>query len=747
MNSEARSLDQAVRDWWLKGADESRFLSILDLALTASHESVVPLARALFIIDQAVLAPTLMPRVARVRANIERQSNRRKQIGQLADLDSDPAIIFAVLRDELTRVAGFDQETIRRKRLTQQGGKASAGEVVLLGVGFSAFTATVAEELRSAVSDLKERERFESWGLFTGDDRKEGIALGIRLVLGDRNNEVIGFASGEIAEQARIVGKLLLPDKRWEANIEWPAAFTGDSIGLPLCVAALTARESVPRDALVASTGRLDISGNVLGVAGIAAKVEAAKRIGIRMLLVPAENAAEARSVAGDALVVVGVSHVDELLGALRRPLSAVDFDFAALTHLVRASAPDFGLVIIDEKEHPHGRCFVAGNTAGKVNVWVYTNGRVSAQGAKGRALEAAERLIKERVPADPEPRPTQSFDTLTPEYRDLARSALEQIGASEETGGGTEAWRFRLRRGRSTATIVSYNTGTCVLQGSAPAWESAFSAMSVALGSVGGLARPESPQSAAESLPDSSAPHIGTDEAGKGDYFGPLVTAAVYVDESLARQFAELGVKDSKRLSDSRVKELAAKIRQIAEGRYAVTPINPPKYNALYEQFRREKKNLNSLLAWGHARSIDQLLSAPAGRHVQPQYVLVDKFADDRHVEERTRRAGIPIHQRPKAESDIAVAAASILARDAFLTWLGKWSGQVGVELPKGASPQVIEAARGLVRRWGEPVLRDVAKVSFRTTDQVLEGIEPAPNANSIKFPWSTDRELARES
>jgi ribonuclease HIII len=202
--------------------------------------------------------------------------------------------------------------------------------------------------------------------------------------------------------------------------------------------------------------------------------------------------------------------------------------------------------------------------------------------------------------------------------------------------------------------------------------------------------------------------------------------------------------VRDSKMLSDRRVSELADAIKVVAEGKYAITPINPPKFNELYGQFSKERKNLNSLLAWGHAKSIDRLISAPANRGIKPRYVLVDQFADARHVEERTRRAGIPIHQRPKAEDDIAVAAASILARDSFLAWLAKWSERTAIKLPKGASPQVIDAGKQFIRRWGRASLGDVAKLNFRTTLQVVEGEDE--NVSDSTPPWASDREVTRE-
>jgi ribonuclease HIII len=747
MNTEARALDQHVRDWWLDGAADFRLSAILDLALTTEPVSLVPLARALFILEQAELGPALTERVKTLHNALSPLIERARQIDSLGDLDNEPESLFVVLGDETQAVAGFDSDRLRKARLSYQGSRASAAEAFLEAVGWEAFSSKTTHGLKLAIAELKERERFEAWGLFVESKRTEGVALGIKFVIREGGKEVIESAASETHQQARIVASHLLKGSPWETSIEWPANFAGESIGLPLSIAALTALGAISRDALLASTGRLDISGNVLGVTGIRAKVEAAQRLGMRRVIVPKENSDEAIAAANGTLAIIAIGHIQELTAALRQPVSAVDFDIAALNRLVRASSRDYGLIVMEEQEYPHGRCFVMGNTAGKIRMWVYANGRVMPQGGAGKNLDAAQRLIRERIPTDPETRPSHSFDLVTAGFEEKARAVLEQIGACHEPPHQHERWRLRLRRGRSTATIVAYSSGKCVLQGAAPAWQAAFDTLNEALAPIGGLSTPDvrsEEGSTISSCADPAEPHIGTDEAGKGDYFGPLVCAAVYVDQQLTSQLRDLGVRDSKMLSDRRVSELADAIKVVAEGKYAITPINPPKFNELYGQFSKERKNLNSLLAWGHAKSIDRLISAPANRGIKPRYVLVDQFADARHVEERTRRAGIPIHQRPKAEDDIAVAAASILARDSFLAWLAKWSERTAIKLPKGASPQVIDAGKQFIRRWGRASLGDVAKLNFRTTLQVVEGEDE--NVSDSTPPWASDREVTRE-
>lgn len=185
-------------------------------------------------------------------------------------------------------------------------------------------------------------------------------------------------------------------------------------------------------------------------------------------------------------------------------------------------------------------------------------------------------------------------------------------------------------------------------------------------------------------------------------------------VGPDVALALDALGVRDSKRLSDKRVAALAPEVRRVALVR--VTVVAPPRYNELYAAFRAEGRRLNDLLAWAHARSIEDLLAAGAA----PAYAIVDQFADARVVEGRlladTRQRALRVVQYPRAEEDAAVAAASIVARDEFLRRLGP--------LPKGGgSPQVVAAAREIVERGGEEALAQVAKLHFATTGRVLGG------------------------
>jgi len=222
---------------------------------------------------------------------------------------------------------------------------------------------------------------------------------------------------------------------------------------------------------------------------------------------------------------------------------------------------------------------------------------------------------------------------------------------------------------------------------------------------------------------PEMFEPHLGVDESGKGDFFGPLVIAGVYVDRGIARKLLDAGVVDSKRIgSDTRIRALAEIIRKSSLGLVETVLIGPAKYNELYEKFG----NLNLLLGWGHARVIENLL---AKKPACPRS-LSDQFADARVINASLLKHGrkITIEQRPRAESDIAVAAASIIAREAFINWLERKSKELGLRLDRGVSPSVKESARKLVELSGAGVLREVAKVHCRTAHETAPDYYSAP-------------------
>lgn len=204
---------------------------------------------------------------------------------------------------------------------------------------------------------------------------------------------------------------------------------------------------------------------------------------------------------------------------------------------------------------------------------------------------------------------------------------------------------------------------------------------------------------------------YIGVDESGKGDYFGPLVIAGVYLGPDNGEALKSLDILESKRISDNRAISLSAQIKEKALSSTVV--IGPVKYNELYGKIR----NLNRLLGWGHARVIENILTekdCPAA--------VSDQFGDEKIIIGSLQKRGklIKMYQMPRAEKFLAVAAASVLARGAFLNYLKKLAHQYGITLPKGASNLVDTAGRQFIATHGVKNLPKVAKMHFKNSKKI---------------------------
>jgi ribonuclease HIII len=216
---------------------------------------------------------------------------------------------------------------------------------------------------------------------------------------------------------------------------------------------------------------------------------------------------------------------------------------------------------------------------------------------------------------------------------------------------------------------------------------------------------------------PDLLLPRLGVDESGKGDFFGPLCIAGVYVNEAVVKAWQDKGVRDSKNISsDRRIAELADLIRQTPGCVASVVPIGNEAYNRLHAKMG----SVNAVLAWGHARVIENLLAQKHRMNPPPVRAISDQFAASKSVVEKALMAlgrDLELVQRHKAEEDLAVAAASILARDEFVKRLAALGRQHGLEFPKGAGPAVDATAKEFVARHGPEALAKVAKMHFRTS------------------------------
>jgi ribonuclease HIII len=215
---------------------------------------------------------------------------------------------------------------------------------------------------------------------------------------------------------------------------------------------------------------------------------------------------------------------------------------------------------------------------------------------------------------------------------------------------------------------------------------------------------------------PELLAPRLGVDESGKGDFFGPLCVAGVYVNESMLDAWKDAGVRDSKNISsDKRIRELAELIRKTPGCVTTVVPVGNEAYNRLYAKMR----SVNTLLAWGHSRVIENLMGQRHRMDPPPVRAISDQFASNKETVAKalmTMGREIELVQKHKAEEDLAVAAASILARHEFVTRLAALEKEFGMKLPKGASAAVDQAAKDFISRHGVDQLPKVAKMHFRT-------------------------------
>ena len=230
---------------------------------------------------------------------------------------------------------------------------------------------------------------------------------------------------------------------------------------------------------------------------------------------------------------------------------------------------------------------------------------------------------------------------------------------------------------------------------------------------------------------PELLAPRLGVDESGKGDFFGPLCIAGAYVNESVVNAWKDSGIRDSKNISsDKRIKELAELIRATPGCVTTVVPIGNEAYNRLYAKMR----SVNTLLAWGHARVIENLMGQRHRMNPPPVRAISDQFAASKETVAKALMSlgrEIELVQKHRAEEDLAVAAASILARHEFVTRLGALEKQFEMALPKGASAGVDAAAKDFIARHGVENLPKVAKMHFRTALRA-QGLPEPP-----KIPW----------
>jgi ribonuclease HIII len=214
-----------------------------------------------------------------------------------------------------------------------------------------------------------------------------------------------------------------------------------------------------------------------------------------------------------------------------------------------------------------------------------------------------------------------------------------------------------------------------------------------------------------------------GADESGKGDYFGPLVTACVQVKENQLPILKRLGITDSKAMTDVKIKEVAPQlVEALGIEQVAFLVLMPEGYNRQYEGLKAQGKHLNHLLAMMHAKTVAGLMQKQ-GTLLEPPCLMVDQFTQGPHLLDALKQHAphVKVSQSTKAElSHPAVAAASVVSRYKFLQSMAQLKEQSGYDLPLGASSKVVAMGKQVFRAEGFEGLQKLAKLHFKTTLEV---------------------------
>lgn len=740
-----------LQRYWAKGRDEDTAYALRSLACSTPPQRLPIAARCLTVVDTLRNSQPWEVRIQEYREHVARLRQRVAQLDLLGDTNTDPQAVVEVLTADL--IDGFDAssldvDALRRSRLGK-GSRALAAFSFLAQLGWENLTPAAAEALQVACNEgIKRASLFNAVGLVE-EGGSIGLDLGVSVSAGAAG--IIGgysTADREMTTQINAVLNEYLGGVGASWSLEYEAPFGGASVGLAIWLATEASMGRRNPDPWLAATGRILPGGRIQAVAGIIAKVTAALTAGYRRILVPLDNLAAA----DEALAAFYAKHPHEEKAAIHAVATIGDVTTAlekvagrllgvdGAARIIRDALPARGMALVDETAPDNCHRLTVTDGRDEASIDIFRGRRATIKVNGGKTSTTAQLLgdLRDQLLPQTPIVPRSNVTALVPADRlQSLKEDLHRCGAVEiPTTSDYEAYRYQLTEGGSKASITGYTSKKAVVQGTAPAHDTIVTALADALNGLAGAPVPPTPgeavsltgslaQSPSPAVPPSLAerpfvPHIGTDEAGKGDYFGPLVCAAVYVNDDDKRFLEEIGVKDSKKIADKRLLILAKQIRQHMGGRFAVTTLPPSRYNSLTQEMKAEGKGLNSVVAWGHVRSIRNLLEHP----IAVDHVLIDKFADERLILDRIppSYAHLKLEHQVRAEADIAVAAASILAREAFLNWLEKEAHDLGLPLPKGAGPQVIVAAKNLVAAHGEPILDRYAKVSFKTTKSVLD-------------------------
>jgi len=607
--------------------------------------------------------------------------------------------------------------------------------------------------IENCLEAIKDREQIGSVNaLVINSQNGKGAVIPLRVVIQDGTGVVNllteaqpGFKFAVDRAMASLKkDNLLRPTDGIDLSLDVTnVLYSGDSIALAAAIAMSFGANEVYLDTYTAFSGNINVNDGgyaIQAVEGISKKIDAAIAYGCRRIFLPKGNETDIPQSAEGAIEIITIDHVAEAIAHLQMPSikpQSGGLNVRKAT-LVQVLCQQRGWQLSPPEEVQDGHKFtITPPNLDSIKVTIYHTG--SHQPKEHQIQELNEFLVELNnldEMALPVGSINEKFNIQNTKVRRKIQDGLERIGPSERRQELYCDYSLCFEDGKQKLWVKQYTSGKLVIQGSGGdlykqileviipnynfMYPQAKLEISEYLKKIGVTTpKPNSKESTETISTETIFPYIGTDESGKGDYFGPLVSAGVYVDTQSAEELAKSGVKDSKQLSDNQNLKLAQEIVRICKGRYTIIEISPEKYNDLYEQFKKEGKNLNTLLAWGHAKALEELLT-----RVQCKVAIADQFADERFIMGKLQEKGkgITLTQMHKAERNIGVAAASILARARFLEKLSKLSNEYKVTFHKGASDLVVDDARTFVSKYGKETLSKVAKLHFKTTQRVGE-------------------------
>lgn len=533
-----------------------------------------------------------------------------------------------------------------------------------------------------------------------------------------------------------------LPQKTFSIDLHTSSeGCAGKSIGLSIMLEYLRTTKFLERiDLAIAVTGEIEVGGDVLKVSNIKSKVQHALECGFQMIIVPNANKSELNDDFKDNPVIKYISNVKEAVCVIRRyGKDEIKLEEKPLLELSRwiSVLKEHNFETSEIKKGEWNDSISVTGFGEKVQVIIDRKksgviGKPRLQGnTKTRIYKEISKLLDaDIVSADPSAsnqKVSGRIIILGEDTRQHLQEFLKTNFNNEIQDKTEQSCIYRYDIGKPSKIVVKqYINGTLLVEGfDGELWNKVKSAIELRSGQKFEVSQKIESKKFVNltELPSDITTWIGVDESGKGDYFGPLVTAAVLVDNFNKSKLSSIGIKDSKNLTDQKNIELGLFIQEICGDKCYVLITMPEKYNELIAS-PSFKGNSQRILGWQHRRVIENILLK-----YECQYAICDQFGNESFINEGLKTgkgSKINIIQRPKAESNLAVAAASILARREFLLRLQKMSEEYQVSFPKGASDTktIVSVAEILIKKFGKDILTKVAKTHFKTTKIIMDTI-----------------------